>query len=196
MDPTIVLIEWLIIFALNVIPAFAPPTWIVLSYFYIAEPQNILLLVLIGVTASTCGRFILAKASGKIFDISAGKEKKEEMKFLREKLHKGKWKKFLFSFFFSLGPLPSNALFIAVGATKIKLREILIGFFAGRTLGYLFLIFTTEKVFTSLELTLEGQATMWTIAIELIGVLAIIWFFFFDWKKFLGAPENKKWPKK
>jgi membrane protein YqaA with SNARE-associated domain len=183
MDYFVLLFEWAVIFAINVIPAFAPPTWMALSYFYITSPQNIFLLVLIGVTASTCGRYILAKISAKTFDI-LGKKDKEDMEFLREKLKGKKWKKFIFSFLFSLGPFPSNALFITIGATKIKLREILAGFFFGRLLSYLFLVFTTQHIFSSLELTFEGQATLWTIVVEIIGVLAIIWFFTFDWKKF------------
>ena len=49
-------IEWLVVFGLNVVPAFAPPTWMLLSFIYIAYPQDILVLIIVGATASTCGR--------------------------------------------------------------------------------------------------------------------------------------------
>lgn len=88
MDLIQLIIEWLIIFGLNIIPVFAPPTWIVLTYFYIVHPQNLFLLIFIGVTASTCGRYVLAILSRKIFNKFASKEKKEEMELIRNKLKK------------------------------------------------------------------------------------------------------------
>lgn len=195
MDLIQLIIEWLIIFGLNIIPAFAPPNWIVLTYFYIAHPQNLFILILIGVTASTCGRYVLAILSRKVFNKFASKEKKEEMEIIRNKLKKGNWKKFIFSMLFALGPFPSNSLFIAVGTTKIRLREIIVGFFVGRTISYLFLVFTSQKLFASFETTIAGSATIWTLSIEIIGVLSILAFFLFDWKKFLlkkEQNENKK----
>src|SRR5215467_9885731 len=54
---------FLIIFALNVVPAFAPPTWTVLSFISIRFDINFLALALIGAVAATCGRLVLAKLS-------------------------------------------------------------------------------------------------------------------------------------
>ena len=185
----ILLFEWILIFIFNIIPAFAPPTWMTLSFFYITNPQNIFLLVLIGVTASTAGRYALAKGSRKFLQRFGTKKKKKQMKLLEKKLHEKPWKVFIFTLLFSLSPLPSNALFIALGATKTKLREVVAGFFVGRTISYLFLVFTTEKIFSSLGATVAGSATLWTIMIELIGVIAIIVFFVFDWEKLLGGKK-------
>ena len=102
---------------------------------------------------------------------------------------------------YALSPLPSNALFIAFGATKTRLREVLAGFFVGRTISYLFLVFTTQKVFSSLESTMQGNASLWTIMIEVIGVIAVIGFFLVDWNKIIllatnDQPKAKKWPAK
>jgi len=199
MDPLLLLAEWIVVFLLNVVPAFAPPTWAILSFFYIAAPQNIFVLIAVGVTASTAGRYCLAMLSRLFTKKFAKGHKKEEMDFLAKKLSGKPFKKFLFTFLFSLSPLPSNALFIAVGAIGIRLREVLAGFFAGRIISYLFLVFVVGKVFTSLEATVEGTATLWIILIELIGVIAIIAFFLFDWAAFLGKPKKKsgaKWKHK
>ena len=180
-----ILSQWAIVFAINLIPALMPPTWAVLSFFYISNPQDIWLLILIGVTASTCGRFLLAKISGYITTKFAGKAKKAEFDGIKEKLQGKPWQKFIFTLIYALSPLPSNALFIAFGATKTRLREVLAGFFVGRTISYLFLVFTTQKVFASLETTMQGQASLWTLMIELIGVIAVIGFFVVDWNKIL-----------
>jgi len=188
------LTQWAIVFVLNIIPALAPPTWAVLSFFYITNPQNIFILVIIGVTASTCGRFVLAKVSLIATDKFADGKKKQEFLAIKQKLEGKAWQKFTFTLIYALSPLPSNALFIAFGATKTRLREVLAGFFVGRTLSYLFLIFTTQQVFASFEATMQGNASLWTLMIELIGVVAVIAFFFVDWNKFicLEMPGKKK----
>jgi len=194
--PLLLIVEWLIVFAINIVPAFMPPTWMTLSAFYIMLPQNIFILVFVGVTASTVGRYCLAKLSGKFVHKFASKKKREEMTVLKEKLAQKPFAKFIFTLLFALSPLPSNALFIAVGATKTRLREVVAGFFIGRTISYLFLVFTTEKVFSSIGATVEGTAALWTIMIEVIGVLAIIVFFLFDWEKFLSFGSKKRPSKK
>jgi len=206
----VMIAQWLIIFVINIIPALMPPTWAVLSFFYITYPQNIWILIIVGVTASTCGRFALAKLSGYITGKFASKDKRAEFDGIKEKLSGKPLQKFVFTLIYALSPLPSNALFIAFGATKTKLSPVLAGFFVGRVISYLFLVFTTQKVFTSLESTMQGNAEIWTIMIEVIGVIAILGFFLIDWNKIilLGTsnsekqkeetklPTNKKKPKK
>ena len=113
---------------------------------------------------------------------------------------KGKSTKNCIPLIYSLSPLPSNALFIAFGATKTRLREVLAAFLLGRTISYLFLVFTTKQVFTSLEATMQGNASLWTIMIEVIGVIAVIAFFFVDWNKLISldmpGEKDDKWPRK
>jgi len=193
--------QWVIVFVLNIVPALAPPTWAILSFFYISNPQNIFLLVLIGVTASTTGRFALAKASAFVTEKFANRSKKNEFKAIENKLEGKALQKFIFTLIYSLSPLPSNALFIAFGATKTRLREVLAAFLIGRTISYLFLIFTTQKIFSSLETTMQGNASLWTIMIEVIGVIAVLGFFLVDWNKIIsldmpGEKKEHKWPKK
>jgi len=195
-------IEWFVVFVANIVPAMMPPTWAILSFFYITFPQDIFVLVILGVTASTCGRFALAKLSGYVTDKFAGTKKKHEFEAINAKLQGKPIEKFVFTFIYALSPLPSNALFIAFGATKTRMREVLSGFFIGRVISYLFLVFTTEKIFSSFESTILGGASWITIGVEVIGVIVVIAFFFVDWNKIIafGTAESKqiekKWPKK
>lgn len=192
MDLITLIIQWLVIFWVNIIPAFAPPTWLVLSYFHVTSPQNFLLLILLGVTASTAGRYVLAKFSGKLFVRFASEKKKKEIDLIKEKLQKKSTAKFMLSFIFSLGPLPSNAFFIAVGSTKLKLKEFLLGFFAGRTISYLFLVYTSGVLFSSFGDQLAGDTSLVTLGVEIIGVIAIIAFFLIDWTKLIDLIDKKK----
>src|ERR1700687_1779096 len=52
------------IFGLNLIPAFAPPTWMALAFVGFEFPEtNPLLLAPVGAVAATLGRLVLAKLS-------------------------------------------------------------------------------------------------------------------------------------
>jgi len=52
------------VFLLNLIPAFAPPTWMVFSFIGLRYPAlNVTLLSIVGALAATSGRLLLAKFS-------------------------------------------------------------------------------------------------------------------------------------
>lgn len=187
----LLVIQWVVIFAINFVPVLAPPTWIVLSFFYVVREQNLLVLVIIGVTASTFGRYALARFSGYLTDKFASKEKKMEFDAIKNKLKGKAREKFVFTFLYALSPLPSSALFIALGATKTKLKEVLLGFLVGRLISYLVLIFIAGNILSSMETIISESTNIWTIGIEVIGIIAIILFFLTDWKKILNLGEKE-----
>jgi hypothetical protein len=56
-----------VVFVLNVVPAFAPPTWIALSFVGLTIPSvNVLAVAVVGAAAATLGRIALAKLSGRV----------------------------------------------------------------------------------------------------------------------------------
>ena len=57
------LVIFLVVFVLNVVPIFAPPTWSVLSFIAIRFNSNIIILAVVGAVAATLGRLVLAKLS-------------------------------------------------------------------------------------------------------------------------------------
>ena len=57
-----------VLVAVNTAPILMPPTWIILSSFYAADPSfNPVYLALVGATGATAGRFILQRISRTIF---------------------------------------------------------------------------------------------------------------------------------
>src|SRR5438094_9818077 len=55
---------FIVVFVLNVLPAFAPPTWTTMSFIGLAIPNiDVLLLASVAAVAATCGRIVLAKLS-------------------------------------------------------------------------------------------------------------------------------------
>ena len=53
-----------VVFVLNLLPAFAPPTWTAMSFIGLTIPEiDFIWIALVAATAATCGRIVLAKLS-------------------------------------------------------------------------------------------------------------------------------------
>ena len=67
-EMVIVVALFFVVFVLNVLPAFAPPTWMTLSFVGLAVPNvNVVALAVVGAAAATLGRIALAKLCGESF---------------------------------------------------------------------------------------------------------------------------------
>ena len=184
------MVETLLIFifvlALNVVPVFAPPTWLVLSaiavYFKIS---NILLLAFVGAIAATLGRLILAKLSNKIIRGRFLSEKsKKNVDDIREHLEKKEALTFSVFLFYAFSPLPSSQLFIAYGLTNLRLRLIALPFFLGRLTSYAILSFTASEVtkkFAYHFIKTGSFLTSYFIFSQLLVMLTIYLFVRIDW---------------
>ena len=55
---------FVVVFVLNLLPAFAPPTWTAMSFIGLTIPKiDFVLTALVAATAATSGRIVLAKLS-------------------------------------------------------------------------------------------------------------------------------------
>jgi membrane protein YqaA with SNARE-associated domain len=176
------LFEWIVIFIANIIPAFAPPPFLILSYFYADSSTNLFVLVFIGVTASTIGRYLLAKLSGVFTFAFASKHEKGEMDFLKKKLSGTKKERFLFSMIYSITPLPTNILFIIVGATRMRLKAITLGFAVGRTIQYAVLVALFGN---TLRVLLITNDFLFIIVSGIFSIAVLLIFFLMDWERVL-----------
>jgi len=62
-EMAIIVALFFVVFVLNVLPAFAPPTWMTLSFVGLAVHNvNVITLAVVGATAATLGRIALAQA--------------------------------------------------------------------------------------------------------------------------------------
>lgn len=177
-------------FVVNVIPAFAPPTWIVLSLVKVNSPGlDIIALAFFGVFGSVAGRTVMYFYV-RVFRRYIPQRNVENLDFLKRIVGENKTRLMLGSFLFSLSPLPSNFLFISSGISALKIIPILIGFALGRFLSYSILIFTSYSLF----LGLFGLDNIRIIA-NLAGVLAAVSIIFIDWKKLAERINRNRWSK-
>jgi membrane protein YqaA with SNARE-associated domain len=198
-----ILLLFLLVFFLNVIPAFAPPTWMVFSFLGFRFPDHMgVVLALVGALAATLGRFTLAKASRVIVRRHLlSEEARQNVDALKEQLSQRKKLTFGLLLFYAFTPLPSNYLFIAYGLTTMELKLITIPFFIGRSVSYSFWAFTASTV--ARKITLEDTEALsylgtYFIASQVLLLSIVYAFRRIDWrflvaeKKLSWIPRNKK----
>ena len=77
---------FLVLIGVNASPILMPPSWIVLTSFYLLDPTlNIVILAAVGATGATIGRFFLKRISG-LFRKFVGKEQKSNLDIIGDYL--------------------------------------------------------------------------------------------------------------
>lgn len=132
-----------LIFALNLIPVFAPPTWMALAFVGFRFPAiNPWALALIGAAAATLGRLTLALLSHRIVGKKLlGQAQRDNIDVIKQRLERRTRLTFGIFLSYAFSPLPSNFLFIAYGLTGLPLVRVALPFFLGRLVSYAFFIF-------------------------------------------------------
>jgi membrane protein DedA with SNARE-associated domain len=182
-----IILLFIVVFGLNIIPAFAPPTWMVFSYIgfrYVSV--NVVLLALVGAAAATLGRIILAKMARIVVRRRFMSDAtRENIDAIREHLESRQKLTFGIFLFYAFTPLPSNTLFIAYGLTTMKLRLIAAPFFIGRSVSYSFWGFTASAL--ARRITLESTDALSYLSIYFVAsqilLLSLVYVFTrVDWR--------------
>ena len=171
---------FLVLIGVNASPILMPPSWIILTSFYLLDPTlNIVLLAMVGATGATIGRFFLKRISG-LFRKFVGEEQKSNLDMIGDYLNKKKYGYLIASFLFGATPLPSNVLFITYGLMRAKSVSIYIGFWGGRTISYIVMIYFGNAVLTPFLEIFEDRLTG-ILLIDGIGIGLIILFASINW---------------
>ena len=181
---------FLILIGVNASPILMPPSWIVLTSFYLLDPTlNIVLLAVVGATGATIGRFFLKRISG-LFRKFVGDEQKSNLDMIGSYLNKKKHGYLIASFLFGATPLPSNILFITYGLMRAKSTGIYIGFWIGRTISYIIMIYFGNAVLTPFLDIFEDRLTG-ILLIDGIGIGLIVLFACINWTVLLTQRKIK-----
>jgi len=171
---------FLILIAINASPILMPPSWIVLTSFYLLDPTlNVVLLAVVGATGATIGRFFLKRISG-LFRKFVGEEQKSNLDMIGNYLNKKKYGYLIASFLFGATPLPSNMLFITYGLMRAKSVGIYIGFWIGRIISYIIMIYFGNAVLTPFLEVFEDRL-IGILLIDGVGIGLIILFASINW---------------
>lgn len=132
------LLLFLTVFAFNILPAFAPPTWMVLSFYGFKHPgSSAWLVALIAASAATGGRIVLASLAQRIAASRFVKpQMRDNLAAVAETINRRRSASALLFLLFAFSPLPSNVLFLAYGMTGGPLWLLALPFFIGRVVSY------------------------------------------------------------
>ena len=164
----------------NAAPLLMPPTWIILASFYAIDTSyDPFVLALVGATGATIGRFILKQVST-IFRKFIQKEQKSNLDAIGNFLNKKRFGYILTSFLFAATPLPSNMLFITYGLMRVKNIGIYIGFWFGRMISYIIMIYFGNAVLRPFLEMFEDRLTA-ILLIDGVGIGVIVLFASINW---------------
>jgi hypothetical protein len=188
---------FLVLIVVNASPLLMPPSWIILTSFYLLDPTlNIILLSIVGATGSTIGRYFLKKISG-LFRKFVGEEQKSNLDIIGDYLNRKKFGYVIASFLFGATPLPSNMLFITYGLMRAKNVGIYIGFWFGRVLSYIVMIYFGNAVLKPFLEIFEDRL-LGILLVDAVGIVVIIFFASINWsllitKRKLKFTKPKLW---
>lgn len=181
---------FLVLIGVNASPILMPPSWIVLTSFYLLDPNlNIILLSMVGATGATIGRFVLKKISG-LFRKFVGEEQKSNLDIIGDYLNRKKFGYMIASFLFGATPLPSNMLFITYGLMRAKSLGIYIGFWFGRVLSYIVMIYFGNAVLKPFLEIFEDRLTG-ILLVDVVGIGVIVFFASINWSLLITQRKIK-----
>ncbi len=176
---------FVLVLLLNILPAFAPPTWMLLSFFGLGFPDTRPWLVaLVAATAATSGRLVLARLAQRIVARgwlpAAVRRNLDAVAQVIEARRSTSVAAFLV---FAFSPLPSNALFIAYGLTRAPLRLLAVPFFAGRSVSYALAFAGGALVGRRVDGEWSGAASWaYFVATQLTALALVLAFARIDWR--------------
>jgi uncharacterized membrane protein YedE/YeeE len=174
-----------IVFGVNLLPAFGPPTWSLLVFFRLQSQIPAVPLVLIGALAAAGGRLVLALASRRFRDrLSA--ERRSHLTAASDALAGGRKRAVAGLGLFALSPLPSAQLFVAAGLVAAPIVPLTAAFFAGRIVSYAIYVAAASAVSHSLGSIIANSFTSpMGIALQIAMLAALVALVRIDWAKHL-----------
>lgn len=174
------------IFALNLLPAFGPPTWAALVLFRLNSDLATVPLVLVGALAAASGRFVLANGARRLRTLLSSRRR--ESIAAAEQLLLGSRRKAAGALgLFALSPVPSAQLFVAAGLMTVPLMPLTLAFFSGRLVSYSIYVAGASVAKDSLgEVITDSLTSPVGIALQVAMLAGLVALLRVDWIRVLG----------
>jgi len=168
----------------NSLPAFAPPTWVILIFFLFNYQLNPVALVILGVISATVGRAFLAWYFRK-FSYLVPTRFSENMEYAGHYFQKGTTKKYAILGLFLVSPISSAQLFEAAGLMKsVALKPLLAAFAVGRTISYSTYVTGASAIAVTNfgDVIIHELRSPWAIATQIALIVGLVLLGNINWK--------------
>ena len=166
-----------VVFAVNLLPAFGPPTWSVIVVLELNTDLPLPGLVIVGALAAASGRFTLANGF-RLFGSRISGRMRRNLDAVRIAYERKRRNALIGLGLFAMSPLPSAQLFGAVGLAGVRLLPFTLAFFAGRLVSYTIYGGSAQLVehYSLQETFMDTLTTPWGIALQvlLLAMLAVL----------------------
>lgn len=174
-----------VVFGINLLPAFGPPTWAVLVFTRLHWHLNPVALVIIGGAAATCGRYLLARGA-RHFKGRMPARLRDNLEDARSLIERRRVGAIALFAVFVVSPLPSAQLFMAAGLLDLPLGLLTVAFFLGRLVSYSIYVAVATLADKHLGNVLSQVfGSPWSIALQVLLLAAVCVLPFVNWRSFL-----------
>ncbi len=190
MSPLIEL--FLVVLAVNLMPAFGPPTWAVLVFYRLSHGIDPVPLVATGAAAAALGRLGLASVFARLGN-RLPERTRHNLDHARAAIAGHAHSRMMALGLFALSPLPSAQLFEAAGLARLPLISFTAAFFAGRLVSYSLYV-SAAHALEHRGLSEEFLAVLkspWGIASQIAMLALLALFTQLDWHRIRGS---RFWP--
>ncbi len=175
-----------LIFALNLLPAFGPPTAAVLVALTISFDAANVPLILCGAAAAATGRFVLATGTRRLRP-RLSSERRQNLSAAQQLLTDRRGKVALGLGLFALSPVPSGQLFVAAGLMEVRLAPLTLAFFAGRLVSYSIYVTGASVIKESTgEVVVDALTSPLGIAAQVLMLIGLAALLRVDWAAVLA----------
>ena len=174
-----------IVFGINLLPAFGPPTWAVLVFTRLHWHLNPVALVVMGAAAAMSGRYLLARTA-RHFRTRFPEGLRLNLMDAQTLIERKQIGAVALFGIFVVSPLPSAQLFLAAGLLSMPLGILTWAFFLGRLASY--------SIYVSIATLADRQfgdvvnqvfGSPWSIGLQLVLLVAVCMLPFVRWRRFL-----------
>lgn len=182
---------FVVVFAVNLLPAFGPPTWSIIVLYGLNSDLPAPAIVVVGAVAAASGRLALAHGF-RLLGHKVSQKTKRNLAAARAAFERRKASGILALALFALSPVPSAQLFAAVGLAQVRLLPFTLAFFSGRLVSYSIyagLVKTFENTILGAGFAehLSGPAG---IVLQLLMIAGLVALARIDWERVFGPPPG------
>ena len=189
-DPVFYLVAVAVVFGVNLLPAFGPPTWAVLVYFRVVHDLAAIPLIAGGALAAAGGRLLLA-AGARRFRGRLSASRRAHLQAAEAALAGTRSRALAGLGLFAISPVPSAQLFVAAGLLTVPLVPLTAAFFAGRLVSYtLYVTAATAAASTVEGLVGDSLGSPGAVALQLLMITALVALLKVDWARLVRPPRG------
>jgi membrane protein YqaA with SNARE-associated domain len=180
-----------VVFGVNLLPAFGPPTWAILVFARLHWHLNPVALVAIGAVAASSGRYLLALGA-RHFSDRLPRRMRSNLAEANDALHRRRRGSLAIFAVFVVSPLPSAQLFLAAGLLDLNLQLFTLAFFVGRLVSYslyVSLAVVADQRFGDVLRQIFGSP--WSIALQLLLLGAVCLLPLVNWRSLLHRTSRR-----